>query len=226
MKKTLIPLLALAFSGAAGLHAQAQDTVTSVNAVGMVKLTLPRGQFSMVSFPFSENETEVLTVAGLFGTSLPSSSIVYTWDPMAQGYVTSIFGTRSGWSNGDVEINRSMGFYIFIPETAQDLEYEVTFSGEVPGGVSNDLSVISLAEGFNFVSIPFPVSKLLSETGLNDIIQSGDFVYFWNGTEWISSSWGTRTGWTNDFVLNPGQGFFFRSSSNKTWEQPKPYLWP
>ncbi len=224
MKKTLIPLMALALSGAAGLHAQ--DTVTSVNAVGMVRVDLNRGDFTMVSFPFENSGDGSMTINELFGDSLPSSSIVYSWDVVEQGYITSIFGTRTGWSNGDVEVDRKMGFYIFIPTNAPNPDYTITFSGEVPGGVDAEITVIPLLEGFNFVAFPYPVSKQLSETGLDDIVQSGDFVYFWNGSEWISSSWGTRTGWTNNFTIDPGQGFFFRTSASRNWTQSKPYLWP
>ncbi len=208
----------LALSGAAGLHAHA-ETVTSANAVGMVKVTITSGQLSLVNFPFSLPEDINYTVSDLFD-NLPDGSRVHFW--IDQSWVSESKG-RGNWSPNSTIINRATAMFVDVPASALESSYEIVFSGEVPGS-SDEISEISIEAGLNLISFPYPTQVSIKDAGF--VASNGDAVHFWTGTSWLSESFGRGSWSPGTSVINPGQGFFYATGNNFTWESNKPYIWP
>jgi len=216
--KNLIPILTLALSLPLA-PSFAQETVTSVNAVGMVKVTLARGQFTLIHNPFL-NIDENITVSKIFD-SLPNGSTIYFWDN--QEYVTER-KSRGAWSPDTFEISRLHAMFVFVPLNAPDESYEIVLSGEVPSELSAPEASLLLEAGFTLTSFQYPVEVQITNAGIP--AQNGDTVYFWNGTSWDIERF-SRGSWSpGTTLIKPGNGFYYLSNSDKDWTVTKPYLWP
>ena len=218
MKKTWIAILTLALTGAASSLAQA-ETVTSVNAVGMVRISVNSGQLTIVNFPFSTDGDTDYSVSELFD-NLPNGTRVHFW--IDQSWVTESKG-RGGWSPNTTPITRATAMFIDVPSDEPEPTYEVIFSGVVPG--SNEMtSVLPIESGLNLISFPYPTAVSILEAGFTP--GNGDAVHFWTGTSWATESFGRGSWSPGTTVIQPGQGFFYASGGNYVWESNKPYLWP
>jgi len=222
MKKTLAFLLITGLI--TGLAAHAQPVYS--NIVGMVKVTANRGAYTYVGSNFLMTDGPV-TVSDFFVDSLPSDSRVFFWvtpeSPSEEaGYQTAIYGSRSGWSNGDLEIDRAKGFIISIPSNASEESYEVLFSGSVPLDSEEASTNIVLEAGLTLTTSPYPVALKISEANFNP--QESDRIHLWTGSGWSSSTYGSRSGWSNDLTINPGMAFFYQSADTnaRTWQVSNP----
>jgi hypothetical protein len=233
MKKMIA---ALALTALIAGTANAQDPVTSVNAVGMVKNTVLKGELALVTIPF--NSGSPLTPSTLFGDSLPYQTKLFYWDSAEQGYVTitykqGSFGQPDGWDPDTKVFTRGEGFFVQIPETAAQNSYNIVFSGEVPGNDNNETTDVTIVTGFQLVGFSYPVEMQISDPDFNIQPVYNDKIYTWNGGWSISTykagSFGQPDGWDNpSLTLIPGQGFFYFSESDKTWTVTKDnlYIWP
>ena len=218
MKKTWIAILTLALTGAASSLAQA-ETVTSVNAVGMVRITFIGGEYSQVNIPF-EVDTSTTTISDLFGDSLPQNSVVLLWDIQDQTYKQAVRG-RSTWLNDAAfaPLDRFDGMFVLASSGVND----VLFAGEVPDSRLEHQKSVTIAPGFNMLGNPFPVQMSLEDLNFEQAAQN-DFISVWSNNQWLNISRG-RTGWVsnsvdvNSFKLEPGQAFFYFSnrSVNDDW---------
>lgn len=157
MKKT-IALLTLAI--AAWLPAQA-DEVTSVNAVGIVRVIVNKGELSLLSLPFNTFDEET-KVQDIFG-DLPNGTRVHFW--IDNEWVT-LLKSRGSWPANNINITRTMGLFVEIPNNAQELQYEIVFSGEVPSSFNAETTVIALDSGLTLSTFPYPTEKTIDEAGL------------------------------------------------------------
>ena len=240
MKKTLIPLLALALSGAAGFHAQAQETVTSVNAVGMVMVEINRGEMHLLSVPFDLAQGE-MTAEELFGMDLPYGTSIFSWNDSSQTYQSNtfrqgFFGQPDNWSAPTLKYSLGTGFFAKIPSNASQESYQIVFSGEVPGGEQYSEVQISLNSGnLYLLGFKYPVSVMVSDSSFGFDPSYGDTIFVWNpGLGYQSSTYrqgffGQPDSWSNpNLTINPGQGFFVKTTQTKEWVATKNdfYFWP
>jgi hypothetical protein len=218
LMKKILPFLVIASLLGSLAHAQ----VTSVNAVGMVSITLTSGNYHLLQFPFQKQDGSATNVDEMFGDSLPSGTVVYLWDYVNQTYVEQTYSTRGGgWPAELEDVNRGDAFFVFVPGTAPNPSYPVVLSGEVPS-TQKDISMVT---GYNLISFPYPTDVDLINANLSP--ESGDQISYWeNG--WQTVEYSTRGGgWSDPEILfQPGEGFFYFSTSNKNWQTVKPYDWP
>lgn len=250
--KTLITAMALCAT-AALLPLQAQDTVTSVNAVGMVRLEVPAGgRFFLARLDFIPNETGTTTVAELLGTSLPSGTTVFVWDREEQTWnlpailSTNILG-NTVWSNGSTSV--SLGDAFFVRSSLTSVEpTQIVISGEVPGATnlvfdeSTDEYFADMTNFYGFVGVPFPVEIPASEFANSAFAQSlpiGATIFTWNtalnngdggyNLPAIKSTniLGNVT-WSNAPTIRPGHGFWlsFPGTPPPSFPIARPYQWP
>ena len=135
-------LILTAFVGALGI-AGASAQVYSVNAVGYVNKSIPKG-FSIVANPLNNGGNKI---ADVFGAN-PGSLTVYTFSD-AGFAINSYDAFFEMWDNGDAVIAPGEGFFIL---NEGDAAVTVTFVGEVPQG---DLSN-ALPKGFSIRSSQVP----------------------------------------------------------------------
>ena len=235
MKKTLIPLLALALSGAAGFHAQAQETVTSVNAVGMVKITVNPGEFTLLSLPFLVDEES--TAEDIFG-AVPYGTTIYFWED--NNWVTEIYsegipflGIPDAWEPGfGRELNhfqRGDGIFIFLPDNSDS--HDITLTGEVPGQSTAPLTVQNISEGFSLFGFGYPVPLNISDSRIDLQPEYNDTIFVWNNG-WETSIYqegvpflGIEDGWESDFEISPAGAIFYRTDSANSLSIEKALLY-
>ncbi len=242
MKNKLIPMLILAITSAAGLTAHA-ETVNSANAVGMVKVTVPVGTLRMLSIPFEVDEP--VNVTDLFGLSLPYGTTVFVWDSSSQGWNSEVFqqgflGQSDRWSPGTTVYNRTMGLFIQIPNDQSNDDYDIVFSGEVPGASNAPTTELNFQSGFFYlVGFHYPVEVEINSVNFGLTPNYGDTVHIWDPT--LSGGVGGYTSavyqqgflgqqdrWSENVVFSPGQGFFYESRGDNTWTTNSSdfYQWP
>jgi hypothetical protein len=195
MKKALIPLMVLALSGAA-IHAQESQSVTSVNAVGMVNVEIPASGLAFVGLSFLTSGTTLDAVIGdqLNGGMSPvASDNIFVWDPVqlryrnfwkAEGLGESLDGRwyiTGTITPADIELQPGSGFWV------QNRSSEVqilTLSGEVPSDSIN----VNIYPNLTQITFPFPVEMDLNDPNfsLTEIATGGqstgasDTIIVWN----------------------------------------------
>ena len=135
-------LILTAFVGALGI-AGASAQVYSVNAVGYVNKSIPKG-FSIVANPLNNGGNKISDV---FGAN-PGSLTVYTFGD-AGFAINSYDADFEEWDDGDAVVAPGEGFFVL---NSGDAASTVTFVGEVPQG---DLSN-ALPQGFSIRSSQVP----------------------------------------------------------------------
>jgi len=249
--KRLLPFIALCFAALSFTHAQ----VTSVNAVGMVKITINRGELELIQTPFVSGAGDP-TIPDLFGTTLPPGTKVYWWETEgddSQTYKSALFstdpfnpGADGTWSDTTKTFKRGEGFFVSIPDTAEFAQYDVVLSGEVPDSVSAPTTAQTIVMGLQMLGLAYPVSVPLTDTdsgtmetnpilGLNATV--GDKIFIWSSTSgWTSSTYTSDPfapadppTWTSMLTFEPGVSVFYQSvDGSTTWVSTKVnfYSWP
>jgi hypothetical protein len=235
MKKTLLFLLTAAIG--VSLCAPAQ-TVTSVNAVGMVKITVPaNGGLFLARYDFITDGQAEVSVTSLLGTEVPVGTTIYVWDRANQTYflpaprLSQNFLGQKSWTRTD--LNVSLGDAFFIKNASGADEFEVVFSGEVPGE-GNSNSEITLESVAGFMGFPFPVAVAWTSTQLSQSLPVGAVLYVWDPLTQAYTLPGPRKSqnflgqilWTANPTILPGHGFWIASDVLPSVLEPKPYLWP
>lgn len=200
-------------AAAAAVTAQ---TVTSANIVGYNKATTEAG-FLIKANQFS---TTNQTPEGVFGSSLPVGSKIYTFDGSAYSistYTAGFFGAPDYWNNA-LDLGQGVGFWV---ETAGVEEPIV--SGEV---YMDDSVTNSIAVGFQLISYPYPVERTVKTLGFTPEI--GDKVYKFSGGSYQISTYtagffGAPDDWNNDFILEVGEGFWYEAVAATNWVVNRPF---
>tara|TARA_Y100001934_G_scaffold170584_1_gene202489 strand:+ start:2886 stop:3737 length:852 start_codon:yes stop_codon:yes gene_type:complete len=222
-------ILAAAIGVASAIPATAQNTVFSVNAVGFVNKTVSDG-FTLIANPLiAENNT----LAGLFGTTLPSGTQIFKFDPN-QGFISSQFFDLGGgttlWVPGGAEATTVVpgeGFFINIPGGTGN--HTITFVGNVPQGTLDT----PLSQGFQLISSQVPqAGEIVSDLGLP--IGNQDQIFKFNKSSgFISIQFfdlgGGTTLWVNSEFggqnippsVDVGEGFFLnrQAAGSATWSR-------
>jgi hypothetical protein len=217
--KTL--LLSAAAIAAGVVSSQAQSNVYSANIVGYVTTVFaPAGGYTLVANPLDSGSN---TVVGLLDAVLPNKSQVLTWDPVAQGFNTSSKG-QGTWSS-NAALPPGAGFFVKTP-ASQVAPITNTFVGNIivaPNGGTNSAS-IPAAYYLAGSAVPFngTINDYLTGStntlNLGGVLPNKSQILVWDsssqGYNTVSKGQGT---WSSNVPINPGQGFFIKSSAATNW---------
>jgi hypothetical protein len=126
--------------------------------------------------------------------------------------------TDRGWGLGGTNtVENGQGLFIQLPSGVQT---NLVITGDVPLDASKN--VFSSA-GYALLSYPYPHDVLFINTEMAQKAAVGDQISFWkNG--WTTYT-KTASGWlgAEELKLKMGQAFFYRSSQNTTYTEPRPF---
>jgi hypothetical protein len=210
--KTLFLAAALTAAGIASTLAQ--SNVYSLNVVGYVNVPVPHG-YSLIANPLNSANN---TVSNLFsGSPGAVGNTVYTWN--GANFVANFYDDLGGaWANPNLNLAPGTGFFVNNPGTS----YTNTFVGEVlQGSLSNSVPL-----GYTLTSSKVPQAGFTLDLGLN--AQPGDYVYMWNGNNFVAifyddlgGAWNPAAGFTVDPAKGPlvgvAQSFFYRNVAGGTF---------
>ena len=208
--KTLLLTAALA---AAGLATSMAQTVYSVNIVGYVNLTIPKG-FSIIANPLVAATN---TVSQLFGAATPEETTIYKFNNATGQYSVNSF-EFSEWSNPTQTLVPGEGAFIRVSATQAPNGFTNTFVGEVRTG---DLTN-SIPRGFSIISSQVPQAGLLT-TDLKYTPDDNDTVYLFNNATGQYSVRAFEFGeWSSQPSIAVGQGFFIKKDAAGSWKRNFP----
>ncbi len=196
--KTLLLTAAL---GALGIAASAQ-TVYSVNVVGYVNKTIPKG-FSIISNPLDSGAN---TVGNLFA-SAPDGTTIFRFNGSTYTSQTS----DGGWPRPNEVINPGEGFFI---RNSSASAFTTTFVGQIAAGTSTN----AISSGFSIKASIIPQAGKVT-TDLKLPAGDGDTVYKFNNATSSYSSASYDGGWGLEPTIDVGEGFFYRALAARTWTQ-------
>jgi len=163
--KTLLLTAALMAAGVASSMAQ----VYSVNAVGYVNLSIPKG-FSMVANQF----TQPSYTLGALIPNPPPSTVVYKYTPA--GYLIYTFDDIDlVWypdANGTIPLGS--GVFVLAPS-----QFNLTFVGEVPQGTLTTPT----PHGFSIVASQVPQAGTVGTLGLQG--EPADVIYKYTASGYL-----------------------------------------
>jgi len=215
---------------AAGIISSSAQGVYSLNVVGYVNLTLQPG-FNMIANPLDFDGTGTNnTIAGVFGTNLPSGSTVYLWVPASGTYVASSYapagkGGSPVWDSVSTNsLNPGQGCFVNLASSVTS-PITVTVVGNVlQGSLANPN--IPATGGFGLLGSQVPLAGGL-QTVLNYTPTSGDVIEPWDPTNQVfgtpysyapAGKGGSPVWSPSEPVINVGQGFFLDAAgSGEIW---------
>jgi hypothetical protein len=217
-----------------GSVAYSQTTqVVSRNAVGYVKKTMQKGQIHLLNFDFLTVDGSAATASEVFGDQLPTGTRIFIWDPSAQDYssATEVKGF-AGWLPNTNDFSQAYGFWLQVPSGVASNEYQVFMMGEVPDRFTRPTGTVAVAGApggaLTLIGYPYPVSQPWTNLAIAQNAVNGDRAFFYDTDlmDYVTLVRGFA-GWVpNDFVVEPGSAFWYRTTTAQVWEEPKPYVWP
>jgi hypothetical protein len=217
--KTLLLTAALTAAGALSSMAQ----VYSVNIVGYINLTVPKG-FSIIGNQL--NATPDNTLPSVLPAP-PENTTIYKFN--GTGFASSNFSADNptgGWFPNTMTLAPGEAAFISIDPSVAPSGATLTLVGEV-----KLLSDVSVPNGFSMISSALPMSDTLENLGFPT--REGDYVYFFDPTlaggkgGFKSSNYSADnpTGGWFPFVPTPavGQGFYVSGDAGigpaRTWHR-------
>jgi len=211
--KTLLLVAAATAASVATSMAQ----VYSVNAVGYVNKTVPKGGYAMISNPLNAPTN---TINALFA-GVPDGFQVYLYTP-GSGYTAGNFDALSGAFTPDAVANANLlpgqGVFVRNPSTS---DVTITFVGDVPQGTLTT----HLVAGLQIVSSQVPQAGPLDQLGFPAIAKNGasdgDQVYqFVVSTQKYAMS--TYDGLSDAYApalptVDVGEAFFVKKVTASDW---------
>jgi hypothetical protein len=203
---------------AAGLVTSQAQPVYSANVVGYVNVTVTNNGYTSLTTPVDYDGTGLNdTVTNLFGTNLPSHSIVEVWN--GSSFISDGFSSKSGppvWSNPNLNLAPGLGYYIYNPS---NFVVNITYVGTVLQGNLTNM-VIGTTGQYSMLGSMVPVASPL-QTGLGYQPSPGDIVEIWNqalsGGLGNFNSYGfsakSHTWSPSEPVIQVGQGFFLYTTN-------------
>jgi hypothetical protein len=201
--------------GAVSIASSVAQTVYSVNAVGYVNITVPKGGFALLANPLNQPTNSIAAVL----PDAPKGTRVYVISSTTGQFVTVTKLPSGSWSAADTLLAPGTGFFVKNSDTANDLP--ITFVGEVPQGTVT----VPYAAGFNLIGSIVPqAGKLETDLGFTSV--SGDRVYRYDSAaqNYVSAStshgnknWtGGKAGETEP-QIGVAEGFWLNAKAAGTW---------
>lgn len=225
MKLPLHSRVAMMVACATIAMASATDAQLSHNAIGYVHYRIPSGGLGVLREDFDAMDGGPLCVTNLVAATDNSynGTIIYFYDAQNRQYVME-HKSFLGWGPGTNKLQRGRGFWLKAPQRATATNFDFYLMGQVPEARATTTMV---SRGFNLIGYPYPVDVTWTNMRLSTNRGSGQLVYLWN----ISNQAYTVinysfVGWAANPTIHPGEGFWYVSTNNLTWIEPKPYTWP
>ncbi len=224
---------------AAGITISKAQPVYSQNVVGYANVqTLNAGSFYAMACPFaigvSNGANEV------FGTNLPASSAIFTWDVPSQSLIETIFDNTQDpsilWYQGDdatpaqiPTLPAGQGFFLVPNNPITNL-----FSGAVAVNVgATNTMTLANAGSFYLVSSPVPFTGYITNQVALTNLSDSSAIFIWDVNsqslaEFIyDTSQGNGINWYQGDDATPadcptvgvGQGFFVVPNNPYVWKQ-------
>ena len=198
--KTLLLTAAIC---AAGVLSSMAANVTSVNVVGYVNVSVPKG-FSFIANQLVGASSTLASLIPNPPVTDTETTVVYKWNAGFDG--NSFVGE---WDNPDATLNPGDGALIYAPAA-----FTVTFVGEVKQGTLN----VAVPAGFSILSSQVPQSGGLV-TDLKFTPPDGSTVYKWNagfdGNSVIGGEWDA-----GEPQIDVGSAFlFFNAGAATSWSR-------
>lgn len=231
MKKALTLLAGALLVPFLSSQAWADDEATakSVNAVGVVKYTIPAaGGMACISVQLDPMGTDVWKWGEMsIAEQLPVNSTVYFWDGISW---TPFSKTARGWNNTAkaYEVHLGESFFVQSPKASTE-DITLSLLGELPTDESLSYSVrgsksmdMQAATMYPVAITNFGSTELASALGVNST------VYFWDGASWGPFS-KTARGWNNTakaYQIKVGEGMFIQeATTGATVRIERPFDW-
>ena len=221
MKKFALLFAAAAITASAAFAATAEP-VYSQNAVGFINKDAKAGEIKALTFPFVDmNSTNglILFKATQLASNAPTGSTVYFWGGTSWKAYNKL---RNGFTT-QYELKPGECFFF---QPSEDMT--ITMCGEVPDDATLARE-IDPAANITAVGNPYPVPMVFKESELAKQASTGSTVYFWGGSSWKAYN-KLRNGFTVNYTVEPGEGFFFQTTDDDTeataWTVDKPYVFP
>ena len=200
------------------------ETVSSANIVGYTKDIAADAEFHISAMQFINATNSPETI---YGDVMPKDTAVYLYN--GSGYdistYTDVFVPGQGlvlkWTT-DLDLANGVGYWLETPSAA-----EAVLSGEVPVA---DSITNSIATGFQLLSYPYPVSRMVSQLDLAPA--EGDSVYVFNGSGYDISTYtkvfvpgtGLVLKWSDESLqIDVGEGFWYEAVAPQTWVVNRPF---
>jgi len=204
--------------------AQSTSEVTSVNAVGYLRVSVPSNALALVTLDFEYLGDGNFTVTNLIGDQLGTSGdTVFIWDRVAKKYNIESRG-RFGWSPGTNVIRRGDG--IWLKNTAVTAK-EVVFTGEVPDSNTAPTTTLQNLTAIDAVGYAYPADVAFTNTTLCKNSKNGDTLFLWDVVtqNYVIYSNG-RFGWNpsvDAVTVKMGEAFWFKTATPTNWTEAIPY---
>jgi hypothetical protein len=206
--KTLLLTAALGIASVASSMAQ----VYSVNIVGYVNLTVPRG-FSMIADQLKNAPDNKITT--VIPTPLENTE-VYKFVGGSYKLLSYLGGAWESEDAANLDLTLGKGEGVFINSPALTT---LTFVGEVYTGLVD----VSVARNFSIVSSGIPqTGKLQTNLGFTPV--ENDEVYKWNGSSFNLYSY-LGGAWESEAADGPEPGFLVGESFFVNSAGPAGRLW-
>jgi len=211
--KTLLIAAAALVAGIVSSEAQ----VYSANIVGYVNVTMPAGQFALVSNPLDDGTN----TANDLLASLPNKSTIQIWNSAGNSF-TPYSKTASGFTPSNPSITVGQGFFV---KSASN--FTNTFVGNVVPNPGGNQTTNGLPAGlFVLVGSTLPVGGTFDDVGTSTLnliatLPNKSTIQIWNGAGNAFTPYSkTASGFTpSNPALSVGQGFFIKSASATNWVQ-------
>jgi hypothetical protein len=189
--------------------------VYTPNTVGYIRVELEANQWKLVGIAFDQLEEESISIADVLGTSgFANGTRAMVWDTVALTYKTADFFIDA-WYGDAINLVRGQGFWIRSPEAT-----DLFILGQVPEA---EQTALSLKEGLQLFCSPYPVPVDMNDEQVfeTDPI-SGDRLTSFDGVSYATADYFLGQ-WYGDVLLQPGQGYWYRSSGDQEITVLKPY---
>lgn len=208
--KTLLLTAALSAAGVATSMAQ----VFSVNAVGYVTTTVPKGKFALISNPLTAANN---TIGALFAGA-PAGTQIFKFDSTKGSFTTATYDDLDNAfvpaAAAALTVVPGEGVFVKAPAAA---DVTVTFVGEVPqGNLSNPLP-----KGLSIRSSMVPQAGDAKALGLKG--EAGDQVFQFSVTDqkYLTSTFDDLDNdWSPKLAaLKVGEAFFLSKQKAGNWDR-------
>ena len=234
MKKVvLVALSALAVAATVAL-ADDDNAAKSVNAVGVVKYTIPaEAGLTCIALPLNPLDTTSTNGYWVWGeTSLASQldkgSMVYFWTGSKWAGFTKNRLTGVWAGAVDREIKPGEAFFV-KSASSNKTDKVISLLGELPTEDSLSYDVTGSSNLDTRSVTMYPVEVVFGETELAEALPKGSMVYFWTGSKWAGFTKNRLTGVWAGATNRPvavGEGVFVKSTGSAgTIEMERPFDW-
>lgn len=222
-------------------------TAYSSSAVGVIKKSIPAGCQMLVSIPLDiaemNNDATIAFTDLPFLKDMPANSTANIWDVENNKWISGTKRPNGKWVGAITNRSVACGESLFLKNGSTTADADLIISGEVPSDATISIA-LGAANQQQLLANPYPVSFVFTNSALATNPQQsvfGSTVNFWVADpdsptkgNYVSARVGGGSKWTGtarDYVVSPGEGFFFKKGTSATtnagpWVVSKPYTWP